>query len=283
MQIKEALRWGHEELLLTSESARLDAEVLLSHILKKPTTFLLAHDEEEIGFFPLWKYRRFISKRKEGIPVAYLTGRKEFFFLDLEVNKHVLVPRPDTEILVEAVIEYLKQLRKTNYELRISLLDVGTGSGCIPIAVLSQADGIRAVATDISSKALKVAKRNVSKHHFRSRIKLIKSDLLKNVSKRLFSGHEVVVTANLPYLPQKMEVMPDLQFEPSISLYGGDDGMEVYRRLIDQLSELKPKAIFLELFESQIAVLKTHLPDYKLKYVKNMSGQARVLVMERDS
>ena len=111
MQIKEALKWGHETLLLTSSSARLDAEVLLSHVLKKPTTFLLAHDNREVGFLQLWRFKRLIAKRKKGIPVAYLTGHKEFFFLDFAINRHVLVPRPDTEFLVECVIEYINKLR----------------------------------------------------------------------------------------------------------------------------------------------------------------------------
>ena len=112
MKIKEAVKWGHETLILTSDSARLDAELLLSYVLKKPATFLLAHDETDVGFWQLWKYKRLIEKRKRGVPVAYLIGHKEFFFLDFEVNRHVLVPRPDTEILVEVVIEYLQGLRK---------------------------------------------------------------------------------------------------------------------------------------------------------------------------
>ena len=195
MQIKEALKWGHEELFLSSGSARLDAEILLAHILKKPTTFLLAHDEHKICSLKLWLYQRAIRKRKEGMPVAYLTGHKEFYFLDFEVNRNVLVPRPDTEILVECVIEYIKQRNDT------ILLDIGTGSGCIPISVCKNVDGITAVATDISRKALKVARKNIKKHGLANRIDLIHSDLLKNVPPGLFDGRGVIVTANLPYIP----------------------------------------------------------------------------------
>ena len=201
MQIKEALKWGHEQLFLSSSSARLDAEILLSHILKKPTTFLLAHDEQKlcsflhfsrndkfkITFFPLWRYKRLIRKRKEGMPVAYLTGHKEFYFLDFEVNRNVLVPRPDTETMVECVIEYIKQRNDETMTRRndIILLDIGTGSGCIPISVCKNVDGLTAVATDISRKALKVARKNIKKHNLINRIQLIHSDLLENVNTEL--------------------------------------------------------------------------------------------------
>ncbi|MBN2096535.1 peptide chain release factor N(5)-glutamine methyltransferase [Candidatus Peregrinibacteria bacterium] len=295
MQIREALRWGHETLLLSSDSARLDAEVLLSHVLKKPVTFLLAHNEQKICsflhfgrndktkliFFPLWQYKRLIYKRKKGMPVAYLTGHKEFFFLDFEVNKNVLIPRPDTEILVEAVIDYIKGLRTKDYGLSPILLDIGTGSGCIPISVCKNVKGVEAIAMDVSSAALRVAKRNVKKHKLTSRITLVLSDLLKNIPPEWLEDREVIVTANLPYIPAGFQVSPDLAYEPPISLYGGTDGMEVYRRLTDQVRTLKPRALFFELFDHQIALLKTKLPDYRLKYVKDMSGEARVLVMER--
>jgi len=297
MTIKEVLHWGHETLLLTSDSARLDAELLLAHVLKKPVTFLLAHDEQKISSIKWWFYKRFISKRKQGIPVAYLIGHKEFFFLDFEINRHVLVPRPDTEILVECVVNYIGENRKSKIENRNSfevrsskfdfknalLLDIGTGSACIPIAVLKNVEGIKAIATDISRKALKVSRRNVKKHKLKSRINLIRSDLLKNVPMEKLKGKEVIVTANLPYIPKDFQVSPELAYEPSVSLYGGEDGLDVYKRLVEQVRTLKPRALFFELFEDQIAILKTKLPDYHLKYVKDMSGQARVLALERHS
>jgi len=111
MQIKEALEWGHQQLI-SYASPRLDAEVLLSYVIQKPVTFLLAHNEREIGWWPLWRFKRLIAKRRQGIPVAYLTGYKEFFMMDFVVSPAVLVPRPDTEILVESVIEYIRNLRE---------------------------------------------------------------------------------------------------------------------------------------------------------------------------
>ena len=282
MQIKEALKWGHEQLLLASSTARLDAEILLSHILKKPTTFLLSHDEHKICSLKLWLYKRLIRKRKQGMPVAYLTGHKEFYFLDFDVNQNVLIPRPDTEILVECVIEYIRNSGGATPSSRLLLLDIGTGSACIPISVCKNVDGLTAVATDISRKALKVARKNINKHGLNNRIKLIHSDLLKNVTSQLFEGRKVIVTANLPYIPTNYQISLELKYEPQISLFGGEDGLDLYKKIVQQLTTIKPKAIFFELFEDQIAILKTHMPDYKLKYIKNMSGKARVLVMERE-
>jgi release factor glutamine methyltransferase len=291
MQIKELLKWGHEQLILSSESARLDAELLLAHTLKKPVTFLLAHDETEMGYFALRKYHRLIGQRKDGMPVAYLTGHKEFYGLDFEVNRHVLVPRPDTEILAERVIEYINQItegaidksrrRGSSSSPSVILLDVGTGSACIPISILKNIPNIKAVATDISGPAIKVAKRNIKKHGLKGRIKLIKSDLLKNVPGRLFKSKDVIVTANLPYIPKRFAVHPSTKFEPDIALYGGKDGLDIYKRLIKQLKEIKPRAIFLECFEFQAAMLGTKMKDYEVKFTESLTGEARCMMMER--
>ena len=283
MTVKDILMWAHEHLLLSSDSARLDAEILLSYVLKKPTTFLLAHDDSEIGFWKARRFKKLIEKRKEGVPVAYLTGCREFYGLDFKVNKHVLVPRPDTEILVDHVISYLRRNDEmTKRRNGFLLFDIGTGSACIPISVLKNIPDIKSIATEICGSAMKVAKRNIAKHKLKSRIKLIKSDLLKNVPVGLLKDHEIILTANLPYIPKQFQVDPSTKFEPDVALYGGEDGLDIYKRLIEQLEEMgiKPKAMFFELFEFQIAVLCEHMPDYELKYAKNMTGDARCLHLE---
>jgi len=297
MKIKDILKWGHEQLILSSSSARLDAELLLAHVLKRPVTFLLAHDETELGLFALWRYKRLIGKRKQGMPVAYLTGHKEFYFLDFEVNRHVLVPRPDTETLAEAVIDYINSgchserseespenrqiLRRFTPQNDIILLDVGTGSGCIAISVLRNVPELTAVATDISRAALRVAGRNARRHGVRDRIEFIHSDLLNNVPLERFKKQDVVVTANLPYIPTDFTVNPELKFEPNISLYAGADGLDVYKRLMKTLEAIRPRAIFLELFEFQIAILANHLQGYELRRTEKMTGQARMLFLEK--
>lgn len=282
MQIKDIINFGMERLV-SSSSPRLDAEVLLCYVLDKPASFLISHDTDEVGFWNLFKYKRLIKKRRRGVPIAYLMGKKEFFNLEIMVNDSVLVPRQDTEILVECVIEYFNsQFRKRDLSIAPTvLLDVGTGSGCIPVSVLKNVDGLIAIALEVSKNAIKVAKKNIKKHGLENRIKLIHSNLLKNVDLAYLKGKNVVVTANLPYIPTDFEINTDLKFEPNIALYSGKDGLDIYKELMEELKIIKPSVIFLELLEFQIAILKEYMPDYELKFVKNMTGDARVMVMER--
>jgi len=272
MKIKDILDWATRELI-AFDSARLDVELLLAHVLGKRLTYVLAHNEAEVGFWNMRKYKKFVARRKNGEPLAYLRGYKEFYGRKFEVNKHVLVPRPDTELLVEAVSNYI-----SGDDL---LLDVGTGSGCIPISVVKEVPKLEAVAVDISSAALKVARNNAHSHHTSSRMIFVQSDLMINVDPVLFEGWETVVTANLPYVPKDYQVNVETKFEPQIALYGGDDGLDIYKRLVGQLSVLKPKAMFFECFEFQVAILAEHLPDYELKFVKNALGKASIMMLER--
>ena len=168
-------------------------------------------------------------------------------------------------------------------ENNILLLDIGTGSACIPISILKNVPKIEAVATDISGPALRVAKRNIKKHGMKGRIKLFSSDLLKNVPSQLFEDREIIVTANLPYIPKQFAVHPSTKFEPDIALYGGDDGLEIYKRLVEHISIIKPRAIFLECFEFQVATLAALYPEYQLKTVRDMSGKAKMMMLERNN
>lgn len=272
MTIKELVNFGHRELI-QFDSARLDSELLLADILKKPITYVLAHSEKEMGFFQEWRYKYLISKRKKGVPMAYFLGYKEFYGLDFQVNKHVLVPRPNTEDLVEAVINYIQP----DY----LLLDVGTGSGCIPISVLKHVEGLQAIATDLSASALRVARANAVKHGIESRIQFFQSDLLKGVPPEDFEGKGLVVTANLPYVPLDYQVNVETKFEPQMALWGGEDGMELYRRLLDQLLPLKPRAMFFECFDFQKAILAQHAPFYEFKKASRISGEAGVVILEK--
>lgn len=280
MRICDLLHWGHEQLFLKSSSARLDAELLLAHALKKPVTFLLAHDETAVGLIRTWRYRSLIARRRAGEPLAYITGHREFYFLDFEVNRHTLVPRPDTEILTEAVIHYLAN-PKSKFRNPQLLMDVGTGSGCIAVSILKNVPGLRAVATDLSRSALRTAHRNAKKHGVSGRIRFLHSDLLASVPPALFGEKELIVCANLPYIPTDFPVNPETRFEPSVALYGGRDGLAVYKRLIDELAAFSPRAIFLECFEFQLAILGVRLPGYRLVRTEKMTGLARLAFLER--
>lgn len=272
MNIRQLIDWGTSELI-SLDSLKLDSELLLGHALGKDREYLMAHDEQKVGLWNQNKFRKLIAKRKNGMPVAYMTGFKEFYGIDIKVNKHCLVPRPDTEILVASVIKYLKP--------GDLLLDVGTGSGCIPIAVLKNVEEVNAVATDISKSALGVAADNVKWLGLGNRITLIKSDLLEHVPLELFEGKDLVVSSNLPYIPEDYRISVETQYEPSVALYGGTDGLEIYKKLLDQLAEVRPKAMFLECYEFQKAILSEYLPGYKLKFCENALGEARILMLER--
>ena len=272
MTVKELIEFGHRELI-AFDSARLDAELLLSHVLGRPVTYILAHDEAKVGRFRAWRFKRLVARRKEGMPVAYLRGHREFYGLDFKVTRQVLVPRPDTEALAEAVINYVLP--------GDLLLDVGTGSGCIPIAVLKHKKDLEAVATDVSRAALQVARSNAVRHRVDARLRFVCSDLLLDVDPVLLEDRELVVTANLPYVPEGFEVNVETRFEPQVALWGGGDGMDLYRKLLEQLLPLEPRAMFFECFDFQKAILAEHAPGYKLRHIKNASGGAGVVILER--
>ncbi len=278
MLIKELLEWGTETLSRSSSSSpRLDAEVLLAHVLKKEATFLLTHDNNHVSFWPLHRYKKLILKRKSGVPVAYITGHKEFYFLDFKVSKHVLIPRPDTELLVEEVVRAIKEDYKNK---KVTLVDIGTGSGCIPIAVLSQCKKVRGIGIDISKKALKIAKFNAKKHGVSSRIEFIQSNLLEKVDLKPKKDEIIILTANLPYIPRQFELHPSTDYEPDVALYGGDDGMDLYKELLKELKTLKPDMAAFELFEFQVEKLERHLADYKVVGQISATGQARIILLK---
>ena len=264
--------WGVQELL-GIDSARLDVELLLSEVLKKDRVYLMAHDNDLIPLNDMRYFRSLIKKRKTGLPLAYILGKKEFYGLEFKVNKNVLIPRPDTEILVESVFSYLQP--------GDLLLDVGTGSGCIPISILKHKKGLKAVATDISKRALLIAQENAKNHRVGDRIQFLYSDLLQNLSPKLFKGKNLIVTANLPYVPVDYVINNEAKFEPSLALYSESEGLELYQRLFHQLSEFQPKMIFLECYEFQLEPLTKLAKGYQKKEVKKMLGEARLLCLER--
>ncbi len=259
--------------LVGLNSARIDAELIMAHVLQKDRSYVFSHDDQEVGFFKSWKYRKLISERVERMPVAYITGKKEFYGLDFKVNRHTLIPRPDTETLVESVLTYIKN--------GDTLLDVGTGTACIPIAVLKNKKKVNAVAVDVSIKALEVAYENLSKYGLEKRLKLIHSNLLEGLPIELFDQKDLILTANLPYVPKHYEINEEAAHEPSVALYAENDGLALYQKLIKQLGKIKPKAIFFECYEFQVALLAEHLEDYELKQSENMLGEARMMMLER--
>jgi len=275
----------------------LDAELLLAHILKKPREWVLVHPEARVHkVYKVKKFIKLVNQRAKGVPLAYLTGHKEFFGLDFEVNKNVLIPRPETERMVELVIEEIKRLK----DQKITMLDVGTGSGCIPVAIVNhirhnfspyqgEREGVclKTIAIDISKKALTVARRNARKH--KVEIKFLRGDLLSPILKSCVIHHtsSLIITANLPYLTNKQfNSSPSIQHEPKLALVAGRDGLRYYRILLKQIRKLLEiknlkLEIFLEIDPSQsphiTKLIKSLLPNAKIEIKKDLTGLDRVV------
>jgi release factor glutamine methyltransferase len=240
---------------------RIDAELLLVHILKKNREFVFTHSDQKINLLQKIKFIYLVKKRKIGYSVAVIVGHKEFFNLDFEVNKYTLIPRPETEVMVEKVLKIIN--------LESTLIDVGTGSGCIPIAIAKNSIPKKIIAIDISKKALKVAKKNAIKHNVK--IKFIASNLLNKITT---IPKNTIITANLPYLTEKQfQEEKSIQKEPKKALIAKNSGLEFYKKLFKKLKQKNAPngtVIFLEIDSAQNKKIK--------KLIKNIFPKSNILV-----
>lgn len=279
MTIKEAKINAIKKLKRASgREAPIDAEILLAHALKISREEILTHDERRVPAFVLRKFNALIARRAKHEPIAYLTGHKEFFGLQFAVNKHTLIPRPETELIVE---EALSQLTTRNSQL---VIDVGTGSGAISIAIAKNAPNATVIATDISKPALKLAEHNAAMNEVDDRIVFERASLLHHKNPRSWNSGMIIVTANLPYLPTKVwqKCAPDVKkFEPKSALEGGKDGLKYYDELFHQIIARNIKAVIIcEIDPSQKRsfprLAKRHFPDAKIEIKNDLAGLARV-------
>jgi release factor glutamine methyltransferase len=213
---------------------RLDAEVLLAFVLGKKRVDLLIHPEIEVAPEKVVFFRQLLRKRAEGVPVAYLTGKREFMSLEFQVTPDVLIPRPETELLVEKVLDFLKL--QDDHKDHFLVADVGTGSGAIAVSLASYHPRVRVVAIDVAEEALEVARSNARNHGVQDRIEFLCGDLLTPLLAAGEIGKGDVVVANLPYIPtgELAFLPPDVRAEPMVALDGGSDGLDLYRRLLPQ-------------------------------------------------
>jgi len=207
-----------------SDSARLDAEVLLAHVLGLRRLDLYLRFDRTLSEAELVTYRSLTAKRAKGEPVAYLVGHKEFMGLDFIVTPAVLVPNPDTEVLVQRAVEIA---RDAGHPMRVA--DVGTGSGCIAIALAHYAPNVEVVASDTSEEALEIAARNVAAHSLGERVQLVCGDLLAPLT-----GSFDIVCANLPYVAAGSRLPAEVVAQPAQALYAERDGSALVIRLLDE-------------------------------------------------
>ena len=240
MQLKQAVESAYQ-LFVENDvpSPRLNAELLLLFVLNRERAYLYAHPERELTPDEQSNFDEVIRERARGCPTQYITGHQEFWGLDLLVSPAVLIPRPETEHVVETVLELVKEY-PFDGPGRLKLLDVGTGSGCIALALASELPHAEIHACDISEEALEIARVNAARLALGGKVLFRKSDLLS-----VYAGEQFdFVISNPPYVGERDADKVQKQvreFEPKIAVFSGCEGMEIYRRLVPQAHEhLRP-------------------------------------------
>jgi release factor glutamine methyltransferase len=227
--IAEAILRGANQLRKAGvPEARREAGSLLAHVIERDRSFIISHAEDQLAAEELDRFGEHVDARASGKPLQYITGHQEFFGLDFEVNADVLIPRPETELLVEVALKLV-----ANPEAPSFICDVGTGSGCIAVTLLHQLPNARAMALDISPAAIEVAKRNAASHSVSDRLEFVVSDCFAGIDTEA-PGFDLIVS-NPPYIPA--HELADLQrevrdFEPQLALAAGVDGLLIIRRLL---------------------------------------------------
>jgi release factor glutamine methyltransferase len=254
-----------------SPSPRLDAEVLLAHSLGVKRIDLYVQFERPLSEADLLPYRSLLGRRAKGEPVAYLVGHKEFMALDFEVTKEVLVPNPDTEVLVQRAVAIAREAGGP-----IRAADVGTGSGCIAVALAHYAPEVEVWATDVSGEALEVAARNVARHGLDARIHLAQGDLVDPLP-----GDLDLVCANLPYIDPGAVLPSSVRAQPAVALFAGDGGAATVVRLL-AAAPARLKAHGRVLAEIDPAILDSVLDAARASFKevcvhRDLGGHERVL------
>lgn len=262
---------------LTAENARVDAEVLARHALGWDRARLLADGREPMPPDADRHYSALIERRATREPVAFITGQREFWGLCFDVSPDVLIPRPETELIVEAACERRGQLDGVR-----TIVDVGTGSGCLAIALAREFPNARVLATDVSAAALGVASRNAVRHEVDRRVTFVRGDLLEPVQ-----GPVDLVVSNPPYVPSGVELSPDIvRFEPPIALYSGRDGLTLVRRLVASVrSRLADGGLFVVEFglgqDDEVVALARDAGWQDVTIKEDLQGIPRVAVMTK--
>lgn len=212
------------------DSARLDAEIILAHTLRKPRTFLHAHGDEPLSLREYEVANARLQLRLDRVPIAYIIGHKEFYGRSFRVTTATLIPRPESEVMIELLDELLKQPGSLAYK---TLVDVGTGSGCLGITAKLEHPDLSVTLLDVSNYALKIAEQNAKS--LSADVTILRSDLLKQ-----YVLQADIILANLPYVDASWEVSPETRHEPSLALFADKNGRDLIEKLIPQAASHQP-------------------------------------------
>ena len=275
MNIENALKIANNVLKNNCNSYQLDSELLLSKIFEKDRKFIILNSNEELSEEKFKQFNNLLKKRLKGEPIAYLLNKKDFWKYEFYIDKGILIPRPDSEIIIEQI------LRLTDHKKNLRILDIGVGSGCLLLSILKERKNFHGVGIDISKKCIDISKINSLKLDVSKRVKFFKSD----VDNFRFGKYDLIIS-NPPYIKKldfnnlKKDV---INFEPRLALYGGLDGTSEIRKVIKKSSELIKKngKFILEIAYDQKNKAIKLLRDkgfYINKVLRDLAGNDRCIV-----
>lgn len=277
LTIRDAILRARKNLKDVSDIPGSDAQLILADILNQSRAWILTHQEVELSSREKKRFFKTLSRYSSGDPLPYVLGWREFFGRRFNINESVLIPRPETEHLVEQALHFLR-----TYPEKRSAMDIGTGSGCIAISLVAEMEDLHMSAADVSYEALEVARGNAKLHGVESRIHFIQMDLTNGIR------HPCdLICANLPYIPVLiLENLEVARKEPILALDGGEDGLIYIRRLLQEIPELllPGGCALLELEagtgRSALELAKIYVEGANFKIIPDYSKQDRVLVIE---
>jgi release factor glutamine methyltransferase len=276
--ISNAVADTHQRLTGLTDTPGLDARVLLAHICRQDKSWLLAHPDAALPPEQQKKLEEMLEQLINGVPLPYVIGKWEFYGLSFKLTPDVLIPRPETELLVETALERLAQ-----HPGEKLAAEAGTGSGCIAISLAVNHPALTITATDISSQALTLARENAKLHNVSDRINFMENDLFNGMT-----GQFDLICANLPYIPtDTLRQLDVYQREPTMALDGGTDGLDLIRQVLDQAVDLLADhgLILLEIEDRQeeavMRLAQERFPEAQVEVKLDLAGKPRLLVVER--
>lgn len=267
-------------LAKVSDTPMLDAQVLTGHVLEKPRAWVLAHPDAIISHEEQTELERLASRLEQGVPLPYILGHWEFYGLELIVTPDTLIPRPETELLVDYALTWLEKSPS-----RRLAADVGTGSGCITVALTTHIPDLKVISIDISCAALRVAQQNLRNHKLEKQVDLLQADLLKPVKERFD-----LICANLPYIPtQTLKTLKIYDREPSLALDGGPEGLDLIQELLDQsrdrLSEDGLMLVEIEAShgEAALSLVEEFFSGSQVEIKSDLAGRDRLITIVKNA